>query len=281
MVTENHFISALKQDTASSNETPDRFYEYYAEISQTEETQKRFARLRDMLLRIAAAEKLNACKWHIADIGCGAGTQALIWAKLGHHVHGIDTNTPLRELAEKRAAAAGYDIDLRTGFAEKLPWSDQSMDICLAIELLEHVPEWEKSLNEFVRILRPGGILCLTTTNVLCPIQHEFRLPFYSWYPVSLKRRFEHLAVTKWPKLANFAKYPAVNWFSYFRLATYLRTLGFRTMDRFDVVEARSKGFWSRTIITAIRKFVWLRWCAHVASTGTLVVAIKEVDLTS
>ncbi|MCL4705777.1 methyltransferase domain-containing protein [bacterium] len=281
MVTENYDLSASKQDTVSRNVSRDRFYEYYAEVSQTPDTQQRFARLRNMLVRVIEAAKLNTRKLHIADIGCGAGTQALLWSELGHHVHGIDTNAPLLDLARKRAANAGYDIDLRTGFAEKLPWPDMSMDICLAIELLEHVPEWKKSLNEFARILRPGGILCLTTTNVLCPIQHEFRLPFYSWYPAALKRYCEHLAVTTRPALANHAKYPAVNWFSYFGLAAFLHKLGFRTLDRFDVLEAKSKSFLSKTIITAIRKINVLRWCAHVATVGTLVVAIKEVDLPS
>lgn len=281
MVTENYDVSASKQDTVSRNVNRDRFYEYYAEASQTPDTQQRFARLRNMLVRVIEAAKLNTRKLHIADIGCGAGTQALLWSELGHHVHGIDTNAPLLDLARKRAANAGYDIDLRTGFAEKLPWPDKSMDICLAIELLEHVPEWKKSLNEFARILRPGGILCLTTTNVLCPIQHEFKLPLYSWYPAALKRYCERLAVTQQPELANFAKYPAVNWFNYFGLATVLKTLGFRTLDRFDVLEAKSKSFLSKTIITAIRKINVLRWCVHVATVGTLVVAIKEVDLPS
>lgn len=281
MTTTTRIVSTPKEQGASSSDDRDLFYEYYAEISQTEETRKRFARLRDMLLRVAYAEKLDTRKLNIADIGCGAGIQALLWSELGHHVHGIDTNAPLLDLARKRAANAGYDIDLCTGFAEKLPWPDMSMDICLVIELLEHVPEWKKSLNEFARILRPGGILCLTTTNVLCPIQHEFRLPFYSWYPAALKRYCEHLAVTTRPALANHAKYPAVNWFSYFGLAAFLHKLGFRTLDRFDVLEAKSKSFLSKTIITAIRKINVLRWCAHVATVGTLVVAIKEVDLPS
>lgn len=281
MLTENQIISTPREETASRNQNRDRFYEYYAEISQTGDTQKRFAQLRDMLQRVIEAEKLNTRKLHVADIGCGAGTQALMWAELGHYMHGIDTNAPLLELAGKRMAAAGYDIDFRTGFAENLPWPDQSMDLCLAIELLEHVPEWKKSLNEFARILRPGGILCLTTTNVLCPLQHEFNLPFYSWYPAWLKRYCEHLAVTKRPELANHAKYPAVNWFSYFRLAAYLRTLGFRTLDRFALTEVKSKGRLPRMMVTAIRKITWLRWCAHIATVGTLVVAIKETDRAS
>ncbi len=62
--------------------------------------------------------------------------------------------------------------------------------------------------------MRPGGVLYLTTTSCLCPSQMEFRLPLYSWYPGFLKRRYERLAKTTRPELANFAIYPAVHWFS-------------------------------------------------------------------
>ncbi len=90
-------------------------------------------------------------------------------------------------------------------------------------ELLEHVEDWQTCLNEAVRALRPGGALYLSTTNALNPVQDEFELPFYSWYPGFLKRHYERLAVTTRPELVNHAKYPAVHWFTFFGLKPYLR----------------------------------------------------------
>jgi 2-polyprenyl-3-methyl-5-hydroxy-6-metoxy-1,4-benzoquinol methylase len=101
------------------------------------------------------------------------------------------------------------------------------MHVCLLPELLEHVVEWMACLKETARILRPGGVLFLSTTNKLCPSQQEFSLPLYSWYPRPLKRHFEKLAVTKRPELENFARYPAVNWFSFYSLRSELSRLGF------------------------------------------------------
>jgi 2-polyprenyl-3-methyl-5-hydroxy-6-metoxy-1,4-benzoquinol methylase len=43
--------------------------------------------------------------WSVADIGCGAGTQSIMWAQKGHEVHGLDINAQLVELAAKRAGA--------------------------------------------------------------------------------------------------------------------------------------------------------------------------------
>jgi ubiquinone/menaquinone biosynthesis C-methylase UbiE len=181
----------------------------------------------------------------------------------------------LVELARERAASAGFVIDFRVGSAVELPWADESMDVCLVPELLEHVAEWKTCLHEFARILRPRGILFLTTTNKLCPIQQEFNLPLYSWYPAPLKRHFERLAVTTRLELANFAKYPAVNWFSFYSLRAALTSVGFQCMDRFDVMDLTKKSTVARLLVSSVRAVTVLRWLAHIASPGTLVVAIK------
>jgi 2-polyprenyl-6-hydroxyphenyl methylase/3-demethylubiquinone-9 3-methyltransferase len=251
------------------------FVNYYAKASQTAQAYQRFRSLRASVLRVL--ERTGSAKrpLEVADIGCGAGTQSLVWAELGHHPHGIDVNERLLELADKRARDAGYVIETRVGSAVKLPWSDASMDVCLVIELLEHVAHWEACLSECQRVLKPGGVLFLTTSNKLCPIQQEFDLPLYSWYPARFKRRFERLAVTTRPELVKHAEFPAVNWFSFYGLRATLRTRGFTCFDRFDVMDTESKAPWARLIVRAIRAIPVFRWCAHVATEGTMVAAIK------
>ena len=254
----------------------EQFYEYYAEASQSEETRQRFASIRDCVLRIVDQGRSVAHLLQVADIGCGAGTQSVMWAELGHQVHGLDVNQPLLELAKERAANAGYVIDFRVGSAAELPWADASMDVCLLPELLEHIAAWKTCLEECTRILKPGGVLFLTTTNKLCPMQQEFNLPLYSWYPTPLKRYCEHLAVTTRPGLANFAKYPAVNWFSFYSLRTVLATLGFRCMDRFDVMDLSKKGALDRILVSSVTRVGALRMLAHMITPSTMVMAIKE-----
>ena len=252
-----------------------QFYEYYANASQTEETRQRFASVRECILRVLKQKGTKAERLKIADVGCGAGTQCLMWAEIGCEVHGVDVNEPLLDLARKRAGEAGHSIDYRLGSAGNLPWPNESMDVCLVLELLEHVAEWKVCLDEFSRILRPGGILFLTTTNKLCPIQQEFILPLYSWYPAPVKRFCERLAVTSRPSIAHFAKYPAVNWFSFYSLREALSALGFKCLDRFDVIKSDSKGKLAGSLVELIRRNYLLRWLAHVGTPGTIVVAVK------
>ncbi|HWP45676.1 MAG TPA: class I SAM-dependent methyltransferase [Candidatus Limnocylindrales bacterium] len=256
----------------------ERFYNYYAEESQSEKARERFSSICNLILRMIGTDKAAARPLEVAEIGCGAGTMSIMWAEMGHHAHGLDINKPLLELGKKRAAEAGYKIDFQVGSAVELPWADESMDVCIALGLLEHVADWETCLKEFTRILRKGGILCLMTTNKLCPIQEEYNLPLYSWYPPFLKHYFERLAMTKRPDLVNFTRYPAVNWFSFYSLRKVLTAQGFRCFDRFDVIDTSKKGTLTKWLVASIRTIPILRWLAHTATSSTIVVAIKGLN---
>jgi 2-polyprenyl-6-hydroxyphenyl methylase/3-demethylubiquinone-9 3-methyltransferase len=258
-------------DTTSHRE----FVEYYERQSLTEATRQRFSSVRDRVLRILAETGRGAEPLDVLDIGCGAGTQCLLWAAGGDRVRGIDVNAPLIETARRRAEAEEIDVRFDVGSATALPYADASMDVCLMPELLEHVPAWEQCLAEAVRVLRPGGILYASTTNVLCPVQHEFTLPLYSWYPGPVKRRIEKLAVTTRPALANYARYPAVNWFSYYGLARHLRRTGMSCRDRFDLLDAEAATGVRRLLVAVLKRSCTARAAGQVLSPGTIVFAVK------
>lgn len=259
-----------------SEQQPDPFVEYYANESVKESTLQRFAAIKSSVERVARARGMRSTSWSVADIGCGAGTQAAMWAREGHKVFGLDINDALIKLGQQRAQQAGLAIELTTGTATALPWPDASMDVCLSPELLEHVRDWEKCLAEASRILRPGGVLYLSTTNKLCPVQHEFDVPGYSWFPASLKRRYERLAVTTRPELVNHAQYPAVNWFTYFELRDHMKARGFECLDRFDAVALGSPSGASALAVAVIRATPLTRMLGHVCTPYTTVYAVKN-----
>lgn len=262
----------MKYDTKSH----EKFVEYYSKASQSQETWVRLRSIRDTIVNfIHDGKGGNECL-RVADIGCGAGTQCLVWAEYGHKVYGIDINKKLVQIARSRAFEKKANIGFCVGSASELPWDDRTMDVCLVLELLEHVGNWNSCLNEFDRILKPGGILFLTTTNNLCPSQQEFSLPVYSWYPSFVKRRIERLSLSKYPQWVNYARYPAVNWFNYFLLKKELSSHGYSSYDRFDVMDLTKRNAIARLIVGYIRKFSLLRLLAHVATPGTIVLAVKK-----
>lgn len=262
--------------SAWDHSTHENFYTYYAEESVSEDARVRFRRVRDHILRVIYNGRTLQRTLDVVDIGCGAGTQSMVWAELGHHVHALDVNGPLVDLGRKRAAEAGQTIDFRVGSATELPWADESMDVCIALELLEHVMDWESCMREFTRILRPGGALFISTTNLLCPIQAEFNLPLYSWYPPFLKHYYVNLAMTKRPEIANFARYPAFHWFTFYGFRKWLCHRGFRSLDRFDIMDLEEKSAVGRWVISLVRAVPPLRWVGQVFTRGTILLAIRE-----
>lgn len=281
--TESSDSSACQSQTDWDHSSAPNFVDYYEQQSLLPETVLRFTQLRDRALQLISAsprrteaETTETDPLHVADIGCGTGTQARLWAKLGHRVYGLDVNAPLIEIAERRAHKERLEIQFDVGSATELPYPDASMDVALLPELLEHVADWQGCLNEAIRILKPGGLLYLSTTNWLCPLQDEFNLPLYSWYPGFLKRRYERLAVTTRPEIANYCKYPAVNWFSYYALAAYLRPRGFRCLDRFDAIDAENLGQLEKLAIGLIRTLPPLRFIAQALTPGSRIFAFKN-----
>jgi 2-polyprenyl-6-hydroxyphenyl methylase/3-demethylubiquinone-9 3-methyltransferase len=248
------------------------FVRYYADKSLQPETLAGLVAARDLVLRFAPARR----PLDVADVGCGAGAHSLLWAQLGHRVHGVDVSAELVDLARRRALEAGYTVDCSVGSATALPWSTGSMDVCLLLELLEHVADWARCLDECARVLRPRGVLLVSTTNALCPVQQEFSLPLYSWYPAPLKRHYAKLAATTRPEIAGYATYPAVNWFTFYSLRAALAARGLSSLDRFDVMDERSKGAAAATVVRALRRVPVLRWLGHVATPYTLALAVKS-----
>lgn len=257
--------------------THQEFFEFYEQQSLRPETLERFRSARQTLLRIYGSLP-HGKQLNVLDVGCGAGTQARFWIEDGHCYWGIDINEPLVQLARRRAQELGIVARFDVGSATELPCGDETIDICLLPELLEHVADWRGCLNEAIRVLRPGGLIYINTSSKLCPKQQEFNLPLYSWYPQRIKRYFERRAVTDRPELANYAKYPAVNWFSFYGLNDYLEPRGFQCLDRFDLIDASSKSMAKRLLLALLKSLPPLRLLGHIFTPYTLLVA-KKIQL--
>jgi 2-polyprenyl-6-hydroxyphenyl methylase / 3-demethylubiquinone-9 3-methyltransferase len=101
----------------------------------------------------------------LLDIGCGGGLLSEPMARLGAHVTGVDAAARNIRVAALHAGKQGLDIDYRQGAAEALAASDIQFDIVLALEVVEHVADVELFLKSCGRMVKPGGLLFLSTLN--------------------------------------------------------------------------------------------------------------------
>ena len=252
------------------------FVAYYEQASLSDATRARFEAVREKVLALVAGNgRRNPAQSRRHRLRRGQSGCAVGGARPRSVRPGRERGAG-RDRRARRAAAARLPIRFDVGTATALPYDDASMDVCLLPELLEHVDDWESCVREAARVLKPGGVLYLSTTNVLCPVQEEFELPLYSWYPRALKRRYERLAVTTRPELVNHARYPAVHWFSYYGLRDHLARLGFDCLDRFDMIDASGHGVLAGLVLSAVKRVNVLRWVGHVLTPYTVVFAVKN-----
>ncbi len=262
---------------AFDHSTHQEFVDYYAKQSLTDASIQRMRGIYDCVNRNLKQRGIMQ-KLNVADIGCGTGEMSIMWAQDGHNVHGLDVNEALLDIARQRAKDESLNIEFSLGSATSLPWEDASMDVCIAPELLEHVVEWELCLTEFVRILKPNGVLYISTANKLCPIQEEFDLPLYSWYPSPIKRYCENLARTTHPHIAGYAKYPAVNWFSFYQLKEVLLKMEMESFDRFDIMDEGKIAEHKKTILRLIKQSSFLRLIGYMLSPELSMLAVKKLQ---
>jgi SAM-dependent methyltransferase len=98
----------------------------------------------------------------LLDVATGTGNAALIAARTGATVTGIDAAERLIEVARGRAADQGIEVDFRVGDLQELPFPDASFDVVLSVFGIVFAPDADAAFSEAVRVLRAGGRAVLT-----------------------------------------------------------------------------------------------------------------------
>jgi SAM-dependent methyltransferase len=111
----------------------------------------------------------------VIDVGCGAGRHSFEAFRRGADVVAFDQDAAelndvdaiLQAMQEQGEAPASARAEAVKGDALELPYTDGSFDCVIASEILEHVPEDDRAIDELVRVLKPGGRLAVTVPRWL------------------------------------------------------------------------------------------------------------------
>jgi arsenite methyltransferase len=97
----------------------------------------------------------------VADIGTGTGFVAGGLAQRFSKVYGFDANPEMLEVARKNLAEF-RNVEFHVAPGDQIPLPDRPLDGVFANMYLHHAPEPAKAIREMARLLKPGGVLCIT-----------------------------------------------------------------------------------------------------------------------
>lgn len=103
----------------------------------------------------------------VLEVGCGGGLICEDLARRGARMVGIDPSTRALQTAREHAQQSGLSerITYEEGYAETLPYASASFEAVVCLDVLEHVANLGKTIEEIARVLAPGGVFVFDTIN--------------------------------------------------------------------------------------------------------------------
>lgn len=124
-----------------------------------------------MHARLKIAEELGYLKGErLVDVGCGNG-RYLYYFKQSNKIRfcvGLDISKKSVYFTKERLRKSGFQAALLVGDAENLPFQSDAFDIAFSTDVIEHLPQLSKGIQEIVRVSEDKVIIC--TPNKLCPL---------------------------------------------------------------------------------------------------------------
>jgi SAM-dependent methyltransferase len=129
----------------------------------------------------------------ILDMGCGVGAFVRRLGEYSTEVYGTDID-------RERVAEGTQEVpNLGLAVCEQMPFADDSFDVIILHEVLEHVTDDQQTLQEARRVLAPGGSVVIFCPNRLYPFEthgiflgkrYVFgNIPFVNYLPNALRNR--------------------------------------------------------------------------------------------
>ena len=123
--------------------------------------------------RLIAAQTGGRAGLEVLDCGCGPAFFTIILAGAGYRVTGVDAAEGMLEKARKNIVEYGVDAKILEMDCHELAFSDRSFDLVVSRNVTHALRDHVRVYGEWLRILRPGGVLLVFDANWHLPQASE------------------------------------------------------------------------------------------------------------
>jgi SAM-dependent methyltransferase len=99
----------------------------------------------------------------VLDVGCGTGYGAAVLATCGRRVVALDVSAETVAFAKENYSAP--NVDFLVSDCRQIALASETIDVAVCFEVVEHLAEQKTLLEEVRRVLRPDGVLVISTPN--------------------------------------------------------------------------------------------------------------------
>jgi 2-polyprenyl-3-methyl-5-hydroxy-6-metoxy-1,4-benzoquinol methylase len=169
----------------------------------------------------------------LLDVGAGMGGFAVAAALAGATVAACEFNRDYCEIIKLRAARNDLTLPVYNAAGEALPFADRSFDTIVSWDVIEHVQDPARMLQEFNRVLLPGGVALVTAINRWAWKDPHYHIRGLNWLPRPwaerlIRRRGRSKEGAAFQDMQRLSE---MHYFSYGAFVRLARRYGFRVYD--------------------------------------------------
>ncbi len=158
----------------------------YASWREKRIWQERYQTERLALIKRFGGELANT---RILEISCGMGGTLVALAQAGAQPVATEFNRDYCQISKHRAARYDLNLPILNAVGEAVPFADNSFDLAICWDIVEHVQDPAAMLAELRRVIRPGGRVLLTIINRWAWRDPHYHIRGINWLPRTLADR--------------------------------------------------------------------------------------------
>lgn len=204
--------------------------------------------------RVEHASRFVSNAERLLDVGCGDGIISFFIKNRVEKIYGLDMSSEALKIAEKRGFIVQGKIDFDKN---KFPFENNFFDTVTCLDVIEHVKDPRKLLNEIYRVLKKDGKLILSTPNIRFT-DHLYKLLFKGTFPKTSEDSKEYDG-------------GHLHFFTFSDIRNLLINTGFKVIKEKGIINKKERGWKGRLF----EKFLGKRFMLEFRTPGILVIAQK------